>query len=58
MLYVWNYMNPYYESIFSLCVALSVLAQNWPVIGIYDGEGNGNPLQYACLENPMDGRAW
>ena len=21
-------------------------------------EGNGNPLQYACLENLMDGRAW
>ena len=21
-------------------------------------EGNGNPLQYSCLENPMDGRAW
>ena len=23
-----------------------------------DGEGNGNPLQYSCLENPMDGGAW
>ena len=22
------------------------------------GEGNGNPLQYSCLENPMDGVAW
>ena len=22
------------------------------------GEGNGNPLQYSCLENTMDGRAW
>ena len=22
------------------------------------GEGNGNPLQYACLENPMDRGAW
>ena len=22
------------------------------------GEGNGSPLQYSCLENPMDGRAW
>ena len=21
-------------------------------------EGNGNPLQYSCLENPRDGRAW
>ena len=24
----------------------------------YIGEGNGNPLQYSCLENPMDGGAW
>ena len=22
------------------------------------GEGNGAPLQYSCLENPMDGEAW
>ena len=22
------------------------------------GEGNGYPLQYSCLENPMDRRAW
>ena len=22
------------------------------------GEGNGNPLQYCCLENPRDGGAW
>ena len=22
------------------------------------GEGNGTPLQYSCLENPMDGGAW
>ena len=25
---------------------------------VIDGEGNGNPLQYSCLENPMDGGAW
>ena len=24
----------------------------------YFGEGNGNPLQYSCLENPRDGEAW
>ena len=24
----------------------------------YSGEGNGTPLQYSCLENPMDGGAW
>ena len=26
--------------------------------GISPGEGNGYPLQYSCLENPMDRRAW
>ena len=24
----------------------------------FPGEQNGNPLQYSCLENPMDGGAW
>ena len=26
-----------------------------PGLGRSSGEGNGNPLQYSCLENPMDG---
>ena len=25
---------------------------------LYPGEGNGTPLQYSCLENPMDRGAW
>ena len=25
---------------------------------VINGEGNGTPLQYFCLENPMDGGAW
>ena len=29
-----------------------------PGSGRFPGEGNGNPLQYPCLENPMDGGAW
>ena len=29
-----------------------------PWLGRYPGEGNGNPLQYSCLENPMDGGTW
>ena len=28
------------------------------ILNILSGEGNGNPLQYSCLENPMDGGAW
>ena len=30
----------------------------WWIIMNRLGEGNGTPLQYSCLENPMDGRAW
>ena len=29
-----------------------------PGAGRSPGEGNGNPLQYSCLENPMDRGAW
>ena len=29
-----------------------------PGSGRSPGEGNGYPLQYSCLENPMDGGAW
>ena len=29
-----------------------------PLLGRSPGEGNGNPLQYSCLENPMDRGAW
>ena len=30
------------------------LSQLWEIVG----EGNGTPLQYSCLENPMDGGAY
>ena len=29
-----------------------------PGLGRSPGEGNGNPLQYSCLENSMDREAW
>ena len=29
-----------------------------PGLGRFPGEGNGNPLQYSCLEYPMDRGAW
>ena len=32
--------------------------KNWEDAKRYNGEGNGNPLQYSCLESPMNGRAW
>ena len=40
-----------------------LMSMNLTVYKLYfnkelDGEGNGTPLQYSCLENPMDGGAW
>ena len=32
--------------------------QNQALLGYRVGEGNGTPLQYSCLENPMDRGAW
>ena len=29
-----------------------------PWVGKIPGEGNGNPLQYSCLKNPMDREDW
>ena len=29
-----------------------------PGLGRSPGEGHGNPLEYSCLENPMDRRGW
>ena len=33
-------------------------ASSVPGLGRSPGEGHGNPLQYSCLGNPMDGGAW
>ena len=35
---------------------VKIRVQMWLIA--YVGEGNGTPLQYSCLENPMDGGAW
>ena len=49
------------------CPALAQTVKRLPAVwdpgstpgsGRSPGEGNGNPLQYSCLENPMDGEAW
>ena len=37
---------------------LTKAASNLQYLVMYTREGNGTPLQYSCLENPMDGGAW
>ena len=38
--------------------ACNVDLGSFPGLGKYPGEGNGNPLQYSCLENPHGQRSW
>ena len=42
----------------SECVFLMHSANLCLLIRVFLGEGNGNPLQCSCLENPRDGGAW
>ena len=37
---------------------LHSFSKELPIGHIWLGEGNGTPLQYSCLENPMGGGAW
>ena len=49
-LLIYTKFLSYYSVLFrSLCLSLTT---------ILSGVGNGNPLQYLCLENPMDRGAW
>ena len=44
--------------LFSSLISFSDIHQIIWWLWCYFGEGNGNPLQYSCLENPMNGGAW
>ena len=67
----WEDVNIYYNSTYITIKNLEVLvkALETNAITVYISEqltepgrlireGNGTPLQYSCLENPMDGGAW
>ena len=51
--------KPFSITVIQVC-APSTNAEEAEIDLLYEvlGEGNGNPLQYSCLENPMDGGAW
>ena len=42
----------------SYCKNINIECHIWPFLRQWDGEGDGTPLQYSCVENPMDGGAW
>ena len=41
-----------------MVITVNNLLSLYCMVGTLLGEGNGTPLQYSCLENPMDGGAW
>ena len=54
-LYIFNsFFSSYFSSI---CFHSFFFSHSKKMLDI-NGEGNGTPLQYSCLENPMDGGAW
>ena len=42
----------------SITIGINTSAKFTATTNLLPGEGNGTPLQYSCLENPMDGGAW
>ena len=71
MFIIFFYPEGFYFILFFIGVWASLIAQSvknlpamqetWgsiPVSGRCPAEGNGNPLQYSCLRNPMDKGAW
>ena len=62
--YIITHVIKYYRAIFPGGLDSKASAYNAghlgsiPGSGRSPGEGNSNPLQYSCLENPMNGEAW
>ena len=65
-IYIYIYKHIYRESFPIISVVKNLPANAGDIIdvdsipgsGIFPGEGNGNPLQYSCLETPMDRGLW
>ena len=54
----WSGLPMRVSRIVGRCFAVVKDLGSIPGLGRSPGEGNGNPLQYSCLENPMDTGAW
>ena len=50
-------LNGRHHAIF-IITSFSLMITSLMHVSLSNGEGNGTPLQYSCLDNPMDGGAW
>ena len=50
--------DPMFFFVFQLLFLAQSLGTYLDILLMLTGEGNGTPLQYSCLENPMDGGGW
>ena len=55
--FVLAYILPWWLRWYSVCLQCGRSGFK-PWVAKIPGEGNGSPLQYCCLENPMDKGAW
>ena len=55
---LWNTVKAVLKERFIAIQAYLKKQEKSPIKNLTLGEGNGTPLQYSCLENPMDGGAW
>ena len=54
-----RYYCPYSEVVIKNETYISIFNLKWETMYfLFPGEGNGKPLQYSCLENPMDSGTW
>ena len=56
--FLTQYLHPYLKSLICHCCVYLLPICVITNISAYTGEGNGNPLQHSCLENPRDRGAW
>ena len=50
-------LNPCQKDFINIKIVFEIFFILYMIISVFR-EGNGTPLQYSCLENPMDGGAW
>ena len=53
-----KYFKNVYQSYTTFGFSSGTVVKKKICLLMQDGEGNGTPLQYSCLEDPMDGGAW